>query len=103
MSLSEAEEQKIIENIIKQFVPININNKEQPDIEQPDIEQPDIELIDSKLNYNDYYINQGINYIKRNDKLNDPLMNIVFELEAEKITTPLNDWKNRNFNNNYSP
>ena len=99
MSLSEAEEQKIIENIIKQFVPISISNKE------PDIEQPNIELIelDNKLNYYDYYINQGVNYIKRNDKLNDPLMDLVFELEAEKITTPLNDWKKRNFNNNYFP
>jgi hypothetical protein len=94
MSLSEAEEQKIMDNIIKQFVPISVSNKE------PDIEQPEIEL-DNKLNYNDYYINQGINYIKRNDKLNDPLMDLVFELEAEKITTPLNDWKKRNFNNNY--
>ena len=77
-----------------------INNKE-PEL----TEQPNIELIelDNKLNYNDYYINQGINHIKRNDKLNDPLMDLVFELEAEKITTPLNDWKKRNFNNNYFP
>ena len=64
MSLSEAEEQKIIENIIKQFVPISINNKEQTDWAKgstgkaelfEDKEQPNIELIelDNKLNYND--------------------------------------------------
>ena len=59
-----------------------------------------LETIDDKLMYNDYYINQGIDYIKRNEKLNDPLMNLVFEKEAENITTPLNDWKKRGFDNN---
>ena len=76
--ISEIDEQKIIENIIQQFVSMQkIDDNNNDDLS--------LETIDDKLMYNDYYINQGIDYIKRNEKLNDPLMNLVFEKEAENI------------------
>ena len=49
----------------------------------------------SKITYNDYYKNQGINYIKRNIKLNDPLLDPVFEAMAQNIKTPLEEWEER--------
>ena len=74
--LSEFELQ-IIENIISKF---KISDEKQVD---------DV----SKITYNDYYKFQGINYIKRNIKLNDPLLDPVFEAMAQNIKTPLQEWE----------
>ena len=85
--ISQEMENFIIHDIINQFMPMkNDTNETKEDI--------------SKISYNDYYINQGVDYIKRNVKLNDPLMNLIFEKEADNITTPLNEWELRDFKNN---
>ena len=85
--ISQETENFIIHDIISQFMPMkNDTNETKEDI--------------SKISYNDYYINQGVDYIKRNVKLNDPLMNLIFEKEADNITTPLNEWELRDFKNN---
>ena len=68
--VSEEMENFIIQDIINQFKPIEHDTNEE--------KGDDI----SKISYNDYYINQGVNYIKRNVKLNDPLLNLIFEKEA---------------------
>ena len=47
---------QLIENIISQF---KISDEKQVDVVSEDV---------SKITYNDYYKNQGINYIKRNIK-----------------------------------
>jgi hypothetical protein len=73
-------ENEIINSIIVQYKP--------PD-EKP--VQEDI----SKITYNDYFKNQGINYIKRNMSLNDPLLDPVFEAMAANIKTPLEEWDDR--------
>ena len=49
----------------------------------------------SKITYNDYYKSQGINYIKRNISLNDPLLDPAFEAMAANIKTPLEEWNDR--------
>ena len=77
--LSEFELQ-LIEHIIAQF---KVSDEKQVD--------EDV----SKITYNDYYKNQGINYIKRNIKLNDPLLDPVFEAMAQNIKTPLEEWEER--------
>jgi hypothetical protein len=82
-NLSEFEQQ-LIENIISQFKP---SDEKQVDA----VSQEDT----SKITYNDYYKSQGINYIKRNIKLNDPLLDPVFELMAQNIKTPLEEWNER--------
>ena len=82
-NLSEFEQQ-LIENIIAQFKP---SDEKQVDA----VSQEDT----SKITYNDYYKNQGINYIKRNIKLNDPLLDPVFEAMAQNIKTPLEEWEER--------
>lgn len=81
--LSEYELQ-LIETIISQF---KISDEKQVD----DVIEEDV----SKITYNDYYKNQGINYIKRNIKLNDPLLDPVFEVMAQNIKTPLEEWEER--------
>ena len=45
--------------------------------------------------YSLLYKNQGVNYIKRNIKLNDPLLDPVFEQMAKNIKTPLEEWNAR--------
>ena len=82
--VSEEMENFIIQDIINQFKPIEHDTNETKE---------DI----SKISYNDYYINQGVDYIKRNVKLNDPLMDLIFEKEAENITTPLDEWNMERF------
>jgi hypothetical protein len=82
--LSEFELQ-LIEHIIAQF---KVSDEKQVDEKQVD---EDV----SKITYNDYYKNQGINYIKRNIKLNDPLLDPVFEAMAQNIKTPLEEWEER--------
>ena len=86
--VSEEMENFIIQDIINQFKPIEYDTNEE--------KGEDI----SKISYNNYYINQGVDYIKRNVKLNDPLLNLIFEKEAENITTPLDEWNMRDFKNN---
>ena len=76
-------ELQLIENIISQF---KISDEKQVDDVSEDV---------SKITYNDYYKNQGINYIKRNIKLNDPLLDPVFEQMAQNIKTPLEEWDAR--------
>ena len=85
--ISQETENFIIHDIISQFMPIkNDTNESKEDI--------------SKISYNDYYINQGVDYIKRNVKLNDPLMNLIFEEEAKNLKTPLDEWQLKDFKNN---
>ena len=85
--ISQETENFIIHDIISQFIPMkNETNESKEDI--------------SKISYNDYYINQGVDYIKRNVKLNDPLMNLVFEEEAKNLKTPLDEWELKDFKNN---
>ena len=85
--ISQETENFIIHDIISQFMPMkNESNETKEDI--------------SKISYNDYYINQGVDYIKRNVKLNDPLMNLIFEEEAKNLKTPLDEWELKDFKNN---
>ena len=85
--ISQETENFIIHDIISQFMPIkNDTNETKEDI--------------SKISYNDYYINQGVDYIKRNVKLNDPLMNLIFEEESNNLKTPLDEWQLKDFQNN---
>ena len=85
--ISHETENFIIHDIISQFMPMkNETNETKEDI--------------SKISYNDYYINQGVDYIKRNVKLNDPLMNLIFEEEAKNLKTPLDEWELKDFKNN---
>lgn len=88
--ISQEMENFIIHDIISQFMPMK-NDTNESNESKEDI---------SKISYNDYYINQGVDYIKRNVKLNDPLMNLIFEKESENITTPLDEWELRDFKNN---
>ena len=85
--ISQETENFIIHDIISQFMPIKNNTNETKE---------DI----SKISYNDYYINQGVDYIKRNVKLNDPLMNLIFEEESNNLKTPLDEWQLKDFQNN---
>ena len=80
--LSEFELQ-LINNIISQF---KISDEKQVDEVSENV---------SKITYNDYYKNQGIHYIKRNIKLNDPLLDPVFEAMSQNIKTPLEEWEER--------
>lgn len=88
--ISQETENFIIHDIISQFIPMK-NDTNESNESKEDI---------SKISYNDYYINQGVDYVKRKTKLDDPLMNIIFEKESENITTPLNEWELRDFKNN---
>ena len=56
----------------------------------------------SKVDYNNYYKNNGIQHIKSKMKsgLNDPLINILIEESAKNIVSPLEEWNNRNLVNN---
>ena len=56
----------------------------------------------SKVDYNNHNKNRGIEFIKEKGriKLNDPLINLVLEKEAENILTPLEEWQQRGFVNN---
>ena len=79
--LSEFEMQ-LIDNIIAQFK-FQMKNKF--------ILHEDL----SKITYNDYYKNQGINYIKRNVKVNHSFLDPVFKQMAQNIKTPLEEWEER--------
>ena len=74
---------QLIENIISQF---KISDEKQVDEVSENV---------SKITYNDYYKNKGIHYIKRNIKLNVPLLDQVFEAMAQNIKTPLEEWEER--------
>ena len=89
--MSESEENhlstgdiNLLDSLINQF-------KYQNSDEKQDQNQEDV----SKIIYNDYYKSQGINYIKRNISLNDPLLDLVFEAMAQNIKTPLEEWNDR--------
>ena len=86
--ISQEMENFIIHDIISQFMPMknDESNETKEDI--------------SKISYNDYYINQGVDYIKRNVKLNDPLMNLIFEEESKNLKTSLDEWQLKDFQNN---
>ena len=88
--ISQEMENFIINDILSQFMPMK-NDANESNESKEDI---------SKISYNDYYINQGVDYIKRNVKLNDPLMNLIFEKEAENLKTPLDEWELKDFKNN---
>ena len=75
-------EMELLNSIINQF-------KSQVSDEKP------VEEDISKITYNDYYKSQGINYIKRNISLNDPLLNPAFKAMAANIKTPLEEWNER--------
>ena len=85
---------QLIENIISQF---KISDEKQVDEVSEDACLNNGTSLGnvSKITYNDYYKNQGINYIKRNIKLNDPLLDPVFEAMAQNIKTPFEEWKER--------
>ena len=80
--LSEFELQ-LIDNIIAQFKPL--------DEKQVDEVSEDV----SKITYNDYYKNEGINYIKRNIKYNKSFLDPVFKAMAKNLKTPLEEWEER--------
>ena len=82
---------QLIENIISQL--------KLPDEKQVDEVSENV----SKITYNDYYKNKGIHYIKRNIKLNDPLLDPVFEAMAQNIKTPLEEWEQRFSKQNDKP
>ena len=79
-------ENEIINSIIAQYKPQVPDEKQDQNQYQEDI---------SKITYNDYFKNQGINYIKRNMSLNDPLLDPLFEAMVANIKTPLEEWDNR--------
>jgi hypothetical protein len=97
ISLSENVELAIIEDLIRQFKPFTDNDEHLEKLKELD---EDFGEDLSKISYNDYFKHQGINYIKRNVKLNDPLMDLIFEKEAENIKTPLDEWNDKSFINN---
>ena len=84
--LSEYELQ-LIDNIIDQF---KISDEKQVDEVSENISDNV-----SKITYNDYYKNQGINYIKRNIKFNHSFLDPVFKAMAQNIKTPLEEWEER--------
>jgi hypothetical protein len=50
---------------------------------------------------NNYYKNQGIEYIKQKHHLkDDPIIDLVLEEEAKQIMTPLEEWIAKGFKNN---
>ena len=84
--LSEFEMQ-LIDNIIAQFKPL--------DEKQVDEVSENVSEDVSKITYNDYYKNEGINYIKRNIKYNHSFLDPVFKAMAQNIKTPLEEWEER--------
>ena len=100
ISLSENVELAIIQDLIRQFKPFLNNNDDDEHLENLKELNEDFGEDLSKISYNDYYIKQGVDYIKRDVKLNDPLMNLIFEKEAENIKTPLEEWNEKSFINN---
>ena len=84
--LSEFELQ-LIDNIIAQFKPL--------DEKQVDEVSENVSEDVSKITYNDYYKNKGINYIKRNIKYNHSFLDPVFKAMAQNIKTPLEEWEER--------
>ena len=85
------EDDELIQSITNQFK-LKEQNEEQP------INNFDF----SKADYNNYYINNGIQHIKSKMKsgLDDPLLNILVEESAKNMATPLEEWNNRKLKNN---
>ena len=84
------EDEEFLQSITNQFKP-----KEQKEQLKDDFDF-------SKVDYNNYYVNNGIQHIKSKMKsnLNDPLINILIEESAKNIVTPLEEWNNRKLVNN---
>jgi hypothetical protein len=80
-------EMQLIDNIIAQF---KISDEKQVDEVSENVSE-DV----SKITYNDYYKNEGINYIKRNIKYNKSFLDPVFKAMAQNIKTPLEEWEER--------
>ena len=55
----------------------------------------------SKVDYNNYYINNGVQHIKQRLKTNldDPYINLIINDAAKSFVTPLEEWNRRNFVN----
>lgn len=87
------EDEEFLQSITNQFKP------KQPNEEK---EQKKDDFDFSKVDYNNYYVNNGFEHIKRKMKtdLNDPLINILIEESAKNIVTPLEEWNRRNLINN---
>lgn len=56
----------------------------------------------SKVDYNNYYINNAVQHIKQRLKTNldDPYINLIINDAAKSFVTPLEEWNRRNFVNN---
>jgi hypothetical protein len=56
----------------------------------------------SKVDYNNYYINNGVQHIKQRLKTNldDPYINLIINDAAKSFVTPLEEWNNRKLKNN---
>ena len=87
------EDDEFIQSITSQF-------KLKEEKEQKEHLKDDFDF--SKVDYNNYYVNNGIQHIRNKMKsnLNDPLINILIEESAKNIVTPLEEWNNRNLVNN---
>ncbi len=87
------EDEEFFKSITDQFKPKEPN-------EEKEYKKDNFDF--SKVDYNNYYKNNGVEYIKSKMKngLNDPLMNILIEESAKNIVTPLEEWNKRNFVNN---
>ena len=87
------EDDEFIQSITSQF-------KRKEEKEEKEQLKDDFDF--SKVDYNNYYVNNGIQHIrsKMKSNLNDPLINILVEESAKNIVTPLEEWNNRKLVNN---
>ena len=93
----EIEEEKLFKYVIEDDDFINcITNQFKPKQQLKD----DFDF--SKVDYNNYYINNGVQHIKQRLKTNldDPYINLIINESAKSIVTPLEEWNRRNFVNN---
>ena len=93
----ESDEQKCFKYVIEDddFIS-SITNQFKPKEQKKD----DFDF--SKVDYNNYYINNGVQHIKQRLKttLDDPYINLIINDAAKSIVTPLKEWNRRNFINN---
>lgn len=81
-------------DVLNQFSKLDITNEPENKIE-----------LDDSLYYTDYYKHQGINHIKNrgNIILDDPLIDMVLELDVINIKTPLEEYNIRKNKFNIKP
>ena len=94
---NDIEEEKLFKFVIEDDDFINsITNQFKPKQQLKD----DFDF--SKVDYNNYYINNGVQHIKQRLKTNldDPYINLIINDAAKSIVTPLEEWNRRNFVNN---